>query len=37
MADFFHGSRVREKDTPVTGTTVSTSLPVFLALRQKDR
>ncbi|WII39193.1 phage tail sheath subtilisin-like domain-containing protein [Paenibacillus thiaminolyticus] len=30
MADFFHGSRVREKATPVTGgTTYSTSLPVF--------
>ncbi|MDG0871029.1 hypothetical protein L5D93_00195 [Paenibacillus thiaminolyticus] len=30
MAEFFHGSRVREKATPVTGsTTYSTSLPVF--------
>lgn len=29
MVDFFHGSRVREKDTPVTGTTATTSLPVF--------
>ncbi|MCY7485812.1 phage tail sheath family protein [Paenibacillus alvei] len=29
MVDFFHGSRVREKDAPVTGTTATTSLPVF--------
>ncbi|MEB9893151.1 phage tail sheath subtilisin-like domain-containing protein, partial [Bacillus cereus] len=29
MAEFFHGSRVREKATPVTGTTANTSLPVF--------
>ncbi|WP_241735087.1 phage tail sheath family protein [Paenibacillus alvei] len=35
MADFFHGSRVREKVTPVTGTTVSTSLPVFFGTAPK--
>ncbi|MEW8986388.1 MAG: hypothetical protein AB2401_05180, partial [Bacillus sp. (in: firmicutes)] len=35
MAEFFHGSRVREKDTPVTGTTANTSLPVFFGTAPK--
>ncbi|TDL57845.1 phage tail protein [Paenibacillus dendritiformis] len=35
MAEFFHGSRVREKATPVTGTTANTSLPVFFGTAPK--